>query len=604
MFTSRLLAKLVRLVLMLVVAATLVPAFPSRAQTPAPKVLFEKAYTLSIVHTSPTSGITSPTGDQIPVTVRVSGPETISLGQQVTLVVEFFAANYASSMKEDSWEIARAQIALVLPDAASELTGVPEQMVLINNAGQQTWQEALAPNEAESRWLPASMYAFWLALKTGMSLLPVVGGMITAADTVISARDFMVALEAGQPLTDDELWSYYQFEMAYDTFQVPDYAGAGGARGERTVKRYEIPLQFSAYGDLFLYVNALQVRNAYPNAMGPGDFTVHAEFDQQVIITLPLASLYGADAVVASDLSAETESVIVPEQFTVRATEEVVLIVAGSNPNWANTSDQLILTRGRKSQDGRFFEDNEVVIAQLGRNWQVTAFESIWNVPYHKRSGYDSDMQRMIGTFSPDDRYVAVAYNALHWRGTPSDSYMDIGIMVSPSDSLNLQPASQRSLRSFWQYDHLNHVLWLSDDELVYSAGGKILKTDRIGFIGETQLAEGIFPAVVNGRICFLGADGLFYSIKPNGTDLKPLPIQLPAQQRITGFTASANGELLLLAYNNKIAIYRADGSLAEVLEVPVRLVQNISLKPDLTAIAFDDGDNIYVQPISLSAAQ
>ncbi len=599
---SPLLAKFARLMLSLVVALCFVPVIPAGAQTPAPRVLFEKSYSLGVVHTSPTSGITSPTGEQIPVTVRVSGPEAISPGQQITLVVEFFATNYASNMREASWEIARAQIALVLPDAASELVGLPAQLVLVNNAGALTWQEAKAPNQVESRWLPASMYAFWLALKTGMSLLPVVGNVITAADTVVNARDFMATLEAGQPLPDDDLWSYYQFEMAYDTFQVPDYTGAGGMFGEPTVKRYEIPLRFSAYEDIFLYVNALQVRNAYPNTTGAGDFAVHAEFDQQVIIPLPLASLYGG-AAVPSDLPAQTDSVVGPAQFTVQPGQEVVLIASGSNPNWANTSDRLILTRGRKGEDGRFFEDNEVVIVQLAQNWQVTAFESVWNAPYSRR-GSSSDIQRMIGAFSPDDRYIAVAYNVLHWRGMPSESYMQIGMAVSPSDSRNLQPVLERTVQSSWEYEHLNQVFWLSNDELVYSAGGRVLKTDRIGFIGETPLAEGTFPTVANGLIYFLGADGLFYSIRPNGTDLKSVPIQPPAGQRITGFTASADGQLFLLAYNNKLAIYGSDGRLVEVIELPVRAVQNISLKPTLTAVAFDDGDNVYIQPISFTAAR
>ena len=266
------------------------------------RVLFEREYTLHVVHTSATSGITSSTGEDVQVTIRVSGPNVIVLGEPAVLTVEILAPNYDRANKEESWEISQAQIAVVLPDDTAELTSLPEQSLLVNTGGQLAWQTALRPSEFESVWLPTGIYVLWQAIKIGIGFVPGAAGLDAVQDTidtiekagdvVIDVTDAAAALSDRRPLSDEELWAYYQFENAYDIFDLPDYEKSGVVQGEQTAKRYEISVKLSAYEDMLIYVNGLQVRNATANAMAAQDFAVHAEFDQRVIIPLPLSQVY------------------------------------------------------------------------------------------------------------------------------------------------------------------------------------------------------------------------------------------------------------------------------------------------------------------------
>ncbi|NDJ77269.1 MAG: hypothetical protein GYB65_13525, partial [Chloroflexi bacterium] len=281
-------------------AAMLIPLSPSRAQSSDDRVLYENTYTLPVMHDSTTSGITGPTGDEVDFTVRVSGPREIPTGMTLNLTVEFLTPNYDGSDNTQTWDIGQASIALVLPDDRMELADIASQDILINNGGNTTWQRAQPPTELESVWLPAGGFLFTQVLMAGLGFIPIVGDILTTGDVLIGAQDALATLQEGQPLSDQQLREYYWFENQYDLYDIPDYVGQGGTRGERTVKRYILPLRVERLDTVLIYVNGVRIMNATPNAMGPGDFHVFADLEQQVVITLPLAEFY-PDSVPESD---------------------------------------------------------------------------------------------------------------------------------------------------------------------------------------------------------------------------------------------------------------------------------------------------------------
>jgi len=263
---------------------------------PDPRVLFDKTYILPIAYFSPSSGITSLVGGETQLEIRITGPSQLTPGETFTLDVEFLTPDYDVPVRNQKWDLAAAQIALLLPDSTIELAGLPVQQLLIHTNGHAEWMQANPPTEFESVWLPLGAYILWEGVKL---LIPVVddalqGGvtlldrLVTAADTVISVRDIASALQEKRPIPDEDLWQFYQFENTYDLYRIPDYIRKDAPGYVRAAKRYTISLRATALDTIMVYVDAASMLNQ----MRP-DYTVHAKFDEQVIIGLPLAKLYG-----------------------------------------------------------------------------------------------------------------------------------------------------------------------------------------------------------------------------------------------------------------------------------------------------------------------
>lgn len=193
-------------------------------------------------------------GDYRSVTVRVTMPNSITLGTPFDIVIEILPQQYELTGRLEAWPLAMTPITLTLRDDSAMMAGVPRQEAYTDSGG---WMRVTQPNNGA---IGVSTFVAWAAM-TAVGSIPIFGDIITAPDHIGSVIE---QIESNLVLSDSELLLAYDYENLFDSYVIPYYRGAGTS----TAVRFSIPVQVTRLEMMRLVIGSLALSNAYQGVGG------------------------------------------------------------------------------------------------------------------------------------------------------------------------------------------------------------------------------------------------------------------------------------------------------------------------------------------------